>query len=162
MKTYMPKGKEIKRDWFLIDADQKNLGRLSTTIATILRGKHKPEFTPFMDMGDYVVIINAKNIEVTGKKRTDKIYKRHTGYPGGLRERTFEEMLEKKPEEILRHAVKGMLPKGKLGRTMIKKLRIYAGPEHNNQAQKPKDYEVKEAMMSNNESKNEKKVGGNE
>jgi large subunit ribosomal protein L13 len=136
-KTYVAKPHEILRKWYLIDADGKTLGRLASETASILRGKKKPIFTPFIDTGDYVIVINAEKIVVTGKKRKEKIYKRHTGYPGGLREITFEKLQAKRPEEIIRHAVKGMMPNGKLGRQMYKKLKVYAGTEHRHAAQKP-------------------------
>ena len=139
--TYMAKPQEIERKWYVIDAEGKTLGRLASEAASILRGKHKPVFTPHMDTGDYVIIINAEKVEVTGKKRKEKIYKRHTGYPGGLREITFEKLQAKDPEEIIRHAVKGMMPNGKLGRQMYKKLKVYAGPEHKHAAQKPEVWE---------------------
>ena len=135
--TYMAKPQDIERKWYVIDAEGKTLGRLASEAAAILRGTKKPEFTPHMDTGDYVIIINAEKVEVTGKKRKEKIYKRHTGYPGGLREITFEKLQAKDPEEIIRHAVKGMMPNGKLGRQMYKKLKVYAGPEHRHAAQKP-------------------------
>ncbi|MBO4991015.1 MAG: 50S ribosomal protein L13 [Firmicutes bacterium] len=137
MKSYIAKPQEVERKWYVLDAEGKTLGRLASEAASILRGKKKPIYTPHVDTGDYVIIINAEKIEVTGKKRKEKIYKRHTGYPGGLKEITFEKLLARKPEEILRHAVKGMLPKGPLGREMAKKLKIYAGPEHKHEAQKP-------------------------
>lgn len=137
MKSYTAKPSDIERKWYVVDAEGKTLGRLATEVATVLRGKHKPTFTPHMDCGDYVIVVNAEKVDVTGKKRKEKVYKRHTGYPGGLREITFEKLLEKKPEEIVRHAVKGMMPKGRLGRQMYKKLKVYTGPEHNHQAQKP-------------------------
>ena len=137
MKSFVATPSDIERKWYVVDAEGKTLGRLATEVATVLRGKHKPTFTPHMDCGDYVIVINAEKVDVTGKKRKEKIYKRHTGYPGGLREVTFEKLQEKKPEEIIRHAVKGMMPNGKLGRQMYKKLKVYAGPEHNHQAQKP-------------------------
>ena len=137
MKSYTAKPADIERKWYVVDAEGKTLGRLATEVATVLRGKHKPTFTPHMDCGDYVIVVNAEKVDVTGKKRKEKIYKRHTGYPGGLREITFEKLIDKKPEEIVRHAVKGMMPKGKLGRQMYKKLKVYAGPEHNHTAQKP-------------------------
>jgi large subunit ribosomal protein L13 len=137
MKTYVAKPSDIKHDWYVIDAEGQTLGRLSTEVASILRGKKKPTFTPHMDCGDYVIIINAEKIEVTGKKRKDKIYKHHTGFPGGLREVTFEKLLAKKPEEILRHSIKGMMPNGRLGRQMYKKLKVFAGPVHPHTAQKP-------------------------
>lgn len=137
MKSYIAKPQEVERKWYILDAEGQTLGRLASEAASILRGKKKPIYTPHVDGGDYVIIINAEKIEVTGKKRQEKIYKRHTGYPGGLKEITFEKLLEKKPEEILRHAVKGMLPKGPLGRDMAKKLKVYAGAEHKHEAQKP-------------------------
>ena len=142
MKSYIAKPADIERKWYVVDAAGKTLGRLATEVATVLRGKHKPTYTPHMDCGDYVIVINAEKVEVTGKKRKEKVYKRHTGYPGGLRETTFEKLIAKKPEEIVRHAVKGMMPNGKLGRQMYKKLKVYAGPEHNHQAQKPEVLEV--------------------
>ncbi|MBO5666816.1 MAG: 50S ribosomal protein L13 [Lachnospiraceae bacterium] len=137
MKSYIAKPQEVERKWYILDAEGQTLGRLASEAASILRGKKKPIYTPHVDCGDYVIIINAEKIEVTGKKRKEKIYKRHTGYPGGLKEITFEKLLEKQPEEILRHAVKGMLPKGPLGRDMAKKLKVYAGAEHKHEAQKP-------------------------
>ena len=137
MKSFIAKPAEVERKWYVIDAEGKNLGRMSSQIAAILRGKNKPTYTPHVDCGDYVIVINAEKVEVTGKKRKEKIYKRHTGYPGGLREVTFEKLQAAKPEEIIRHAVKGMLPDGKLGRQMFKKLHVYAGPEHAHAAQKP-------------------------
>ena len=137
MKSYIAKPAEVERKWYVVDAEGKNLGRMASQVAAILRGKNKPTYTPHVDCGDYVIIINAEKIEVTGKKRKEKIYKRHTGYPGGLRETTFEKLQAKKPEEIITHAVKGMLPDGKLGRQMAKKLKVYAGPEHAHAAQKP-------------------------
>ncbi len=137
MKSYIAKPQEVERKWYVIDADGQTLGRLASEVAAILRGKKKPTYTPHVDTGDYVIVINAEKINVTGKKRKEKIYKRHTGYPGGLREITFEKLQAKNPEEIIRHAVKGMMPKGILGRQMYKKLKVYAGPEHNHIAQKP-------------------------
>lgn len=137
MKSYIAKAGDLQHNWYVIDAEGKTLGKLAAETAMILRGKKKPTYTPHMDCGDYVVVINAEKICVTGKKESDKIYKRHTGYPGGLREMTLAEMRAKKPEEIIRHAVKGMMPKGKLGRAMFKKLKVYAGPEHPHAAQKP-------------------------
>ncbi len=139
--TYMAKPQDIERKWYVIDAEGKTLGRLASEAASILRGKNKPIFTPHMDTGDYVIIINAEKVAVTGKKRKEKIYKRHTGYPGGLREITFEKLQAKDPEEIIKHAVKGMMPNGKLGRQMFKKLKVYAGPEHKHAAQKPEVWE---------------------
>ena len=129
--------KDIKRDWYLVDASDKILGRLSTKIASMLKGKHKPEYEPHMDVGDYIVVINAEKIRVTGNKATDKKYYHHTGYPGGIKETTFNKLLEKKPERILELAVKGMLPKGPLGRKMLRKLKVYAGTEHSHTAQQP-------------------------
>ncbi len=137
MSSYIAKPSEIERKWYVLDAEGKTLGRLATEAAMILRGKKKPTYTPFLDTGDYVIVINAEKIQVTGKKAKEKIYKHHTGYPGGLREITFEKLQAKDPEEIIRHAVKGMMPKGPLGRQMYKKLKVYAGPEHKHEAQKP-------------------------
>ncbi|MDD7408555.1 MAG: 50S ribosomal protein L13 [Anaerovoracaceae bacterium] len=139
--SYIAKPQDIERKWYVLDAEGKTLGRLASEAAAILRGKKKPIYTPHVDTGDYVIIINAEKVEVTGKKRKEKIYKRHTGYPGGLRELTFEKLQEKDPEEIIRHAVKGMMPNGKLGRQMYKKLKVYAGPEHKHAAQKPEIWE---------------------
>lgn len=137
MKTYTATPSTIKRDWFVIDANDKVLGRLATAVADRLRGKHKPEYTPTIDTGDYIVIVNAEKVRVTGRKFTDKKYYRHSGYPGGLKETTFDKLQEKAPEEIIKKAVKGMLPKGPLGREMFRKLKIYAGPEHQHSAQQP-------------------------
>jgi len=137
MKSFIAKPHEVERKWYIIDAEGKTLGRLATEAASILRGKKKPIFTPHVDTGDYVIVINAEKVEVTGKKRKEKIYKRHTGYPGGLREITFEKLQAKNPEEIIRHAIKGMMPDGKLGRQMYKKLKVYAGAEHAHTAQQP-------------------------
>ncbi len=140
MKSYIAKPQDVERKWYVVDAAGKTLGRMASEIASILRGKKKPTYTPHVDTGDYVIVINAEKVEVTGKKRKEKIYKRHTGYPGGLRETTFEKLQAKHPDEIIRHAVKGMLPKGPLGRQMFKKLKVYAGPEHNHAAQKPEEW----------------------
>lgn len=137
MKSFIAKPHEVERKWYVIDAEGKNLGRLASEVASILRGKKKPIYTPHVDTGDYVIIVNAEKIVVTGNKMKQKVYKRHTGYPGGLKEITLEKLLDKKPEEVLKHAIKGMLPKGRLGRQMYTKLKVYAGPEHNHQAQKP-------------------------
>ena len=142
MKTYTATPSTIKREWFVIDASDKVLGRLATTVADRLRGKHKPEYTPHMDTGDYIVIINAEKVRVTGRKFTDKKYYRHTGYPGGLKETTFDKMQDKAPEEIIKKAIKGMMPKGPLGREMFRKLKIYAGPEHQHNAQQPTALEI--------------------
>ncbi len=136
-KTYSAKPDDIEKKWVLVDAEGETLGRLSSKVATILRGKHKPEFTPHMDTGDNVVIINAEKIVLTGKKMTDKQYFSYSGYPGGERFATPQEWLEKKPTEIIRHAVKGMLPKNRLGRKLLTNLRIHAGPVHNQSAQNP-------------------------
>ena len=142
MKSYVAKPSDIQRAWYVIDAEGETLGRLATVAATLLRGKHKPTFTPHIDTGDYVIVINAEKIAVTGKKRQDKIYKHYSGYPGGLKEVSFERLLEKKPEEIVRHAVKGMMPNGRLGRQMYKKLKVFKGPEHPHQAQKPVKWNI--------------------
>ena len=142
MSSYVQKPHEVERKWYLVDATDKTLGRLSSKIASMLRGKHKPIFTPHVDCGDYVVVINAEKVKVTGKKVEDKEYKRHSGYPGGLKTVTLEKMLEDKPEDVMIHAVKGMLPKGKLGRQMLKKLRVYKGAEHDHSAQKPEKLEI--------------------
>lgn len=141
MKSYIAKPQEVERKWYVIDAEGKNLGRLASEVASILRGKRKPIYTPHVDTGDYVIIVNADKVAVTGKKMEQKVYKHHTGYPGGLKEITLEKLLDRKPEEVLKHAVKGMLPKGRLGRQMFTKLKVYAGPEHKHQAQKPEVYE---------------------
>ena len=140
MKTFTLKKEEIEKKWWLIDADGKTLGRLATEVATLLRGKRKPEFTPFIDCGDFVVIVNAEKINLTGKKIEQKKYYSHSGYPGGLKVHTLKELLDKKPEEVIRKAVWGMIPKGKLGRAVYKKLKVYKGPEHPHDAQKPQEY----------------------
>ncbi|MBQ0004801.1 MAG: 50S ribosomal protein L13 [Clostridiales bacterium] len=140
MKSYIAKPAEIEHKWYVIDAEGKTLGKLAAETAAILRGKKKPIYTPHIDCGDYVIVINAEKVHVTGKKEEDKIYVRHTGYPGGLRETSLKEMRAKKPEEIIRHAVKGMMPKGRLGRQMYKKLKVYAGAEHPHAAQKPEEW----------------------
>ncbi len=137
MKTYMPSAKSIDRKWYVVDAEGQTLGRLATVVAATLRGKNKPTFTPFLDTGDYVIVVNADKITVTGKKLDQKTYFSHSKYIGGVRETTLREMLAKKPERVIEHAVIGMLPKGPLGRQMAKKLFVYAGAEHNHQAQKP-------------------------
>jgi large subunit ribosomal protein L13 len=138
MKTYSAKPKEIEQRWFLVDAEGQTLGRLATRIADTLRGKRKPEYTPHIDTGDFVVVVNAEKIAVTGAKREDKIYYRHSGYPGGLRQRTLGEELERRPTEVLRKAVKGMLPRNRLARRQLTKLKIYAGSEHPHGAQNPR------------------------
>ena len=137
MQTYMANPDKIERKWYVVDADGCTLGRLASGVASVLRGKNKPQFTPHVDTGDYVIIVNADKIKVTGKKLDQKIYYNHSDYVGGMRETTLKEMLAKKPEKVIELAVKGMLPKGPLGREMYKKLFVYAGPEHKHEAQKP-------------------------
>ena len=141
MKTYSAKPGEVTREWYLVDAEGKTLGRLATQIADTLRGKLKPQYTPHVDTGDFVIVVNAEKIQVTGNKLDQKRYYRHSGYPGGLRSRTLREQLERRPTEVLRVAVKGMLPKNRLARQQITKLKIYAGPEHPHEAQNPKPLE---------------------
>ncbi len=143
MKSFMASPSTITREWYVVDATGCTLGRLASQVASILRGKNKPIFTPHIDCGDNVIIINADKIKVTGKKLNQKIYYHHSGYIGGMKEMTLKEKLEKKPEQVLELAVKGMLPKGPLGRSMIKKLHVYAGPEHNHAAQQPKTLVLK-------------------
>jgi large subunit ribosomal protein L13 len=143
MRTYVAKPDDRQRDWVVVDASGQTLGRLATQIADVLRGKRKPEYTPHIDTGDFVIVINAEKISVTGKKLTDKLYRRHSGYPGGLKTRTLQEQLDRRPEEVIRHAVKGMLPRNRLARRQITKLKIYAGPEHPHVAQKPQPMEIK-------------------
>ncbi|MEZ7196649.1 MULTISPECIES: 50S ribosomal protein L13 [Pseudodesulfovibrio] len=138
MKTYSPKPEDANREWYVVDATDKILGRLATEITTRLRGKHKPEFAPHMDMGDFVVVINAEKIKVTGQKMDAKMYYKHTNHPGGLKEKTLRQMLDIKPENVITAAVKGMLPKNKLAAQQLKKLKVYAGPEHPHAAQAPK------------------------
>ena len=142
MKTYSAKPGEITREWYLVDAEGKTLGRLATQIADTLRGKRKPQYTPHVDTGDFVIVVNAEKIQVTGNKLDQKRYYRHSGYPGGLRSRTLREQLDRRPTEVLRVAVKGMLPKNRLARQQITKLKIYAGPEHPHEAQNPKPLEA--------------------
>ncbi len=142
MKTYMAKPNEVERKWYLIDAEGKTLGRLATEVAILLRGKHKPTYTPHIDTGDNVIIVNCSKIVLTGNKLDQKTHKYHTGYPGGLREITYKDFLAKTPDKAVYLAVKGMLPKNKLGRKMIKKLRVYSGSEHEQQAQVPEVYEL--------------------
>ena len=142
MRTYSPKASDIKREWYVVDATGQTLGRLATKIATILRGKHKPIYTPHMDCGDYVIVINADKIRVTGKKLDQKVYYRHSGYPGGLKSITLREQLRKHPTRVIQAAVRGMLPKNRLGRRMIKKLKVYASDSHPHQAQQPKVLEL--------------------
>jgi large subunit ribosomal protein L13 len=140
--TYMAKTAEISRKWYLVDAKGKTLGRMASEIASILRGKNKPEFTPHMDTGDYVIVVNASEIHLTGNKLEQKMYRYHTGYPGGLKEIKYKDMVAKKPEKVIELAVKGMLPKNSLGRTMYKKLFVYAGPNHEQTAQQPQVLEL--------------------
>lgn len=144
MKSFMASPSTIERKWYVVDADGHTLGRLASEVANILRGKNKPTYTPHIDTGDYVVIVNADKIKVTGKKLEQKIYYHHSDYVGGMKETTLKDMLDKKPEYVLTHAVKGMLPKGPLGRQMLKKLHVYAGPEHQQAAQKPEVLDIKE------------------
>ncbi len=144
MKTYVATPENREREWLVVDATGKTLGRLATQIADRLRGKHKPEYTPHCDVGDFVVVINAEKVAVTGRKRESKLYYRHSGYPGGLKTRTFAEMLERRPEEPIRLAVKGMLPRNRLARAQLRKLKIYAGPEHPHAAQQPKPMEIED------------------
>lgn len=140
--TFMEKKETVKRSWYVLDAEGLNLGRVATKAAHILRGKHKVTFTPYVDCGDYLIITNASKVKLTGNKLEDKMYYNHSGYPGGLRERNAKEMIEKYPEEMVERAVKGMLPKGRLGRQMAKKLFVFAGPEHDKQAQKPESIKL--------------------
>ncbi len=144
MKTYVPNGAAMdtaNKKWYIIDAEGKTLGRLATEVSKILMGKHKPTYTPNCDMGDFVIVVNAEKVVLTGKKYTDKLYRHHTGYPGGLKEVAYKDLMKKHPTDPIELAVKGMLPKNSLGRAMIKKLKVYAGAEHVNQAQKPEVYE---------------------
>ena len=142
MKTYVANSENRERNWLVVDAEGQTLGRLATQIADALRGKRKPTYTPHVDTGDFVVVINAEKISVTGAKRTEKRYYRHSGYPGGIRSRTLEEMLDRRPEEVIRKAVKGMLPRNRLARRQITKLKVYAGPEHPHAAQMPVQMEI--------------------
>jgi large subunit ribosomal protein L13 len=142
MKTFSAKAETVERDWFVVDADGKTLGRLATEVASRLRGKHKPEFTPHVDTGDYIVIVNAEKITVTGNKAKGKIYYSHTGYPGGIKDMTFEKLIEKAPERVLEKAVKGMLPRGPLGREMFRKLKVYVCANHPHTAQQPQTLDL--------------------
>ena len=142
MKTFSAKPETVKRDWYVVDAQGKTLGRLATEVASRLRGKHKPEYTPHVDTGDYIVIVNAEMIQVTGNKSADKMYYRHTGYPGGIRSINFADLIERKPEMVIEKAVKGMLPKNPLGRAMFSKLKVYAGAEHPHAAQQPQELNI--------------------
>ena len=142
MRTYTGKSAEIEREWYVVDAEGQTLGRLASKIAPILKGKHKPTYTPHLDCGDFVIVINADKVRVTGRKLEQKIYYRHSGYPGGLKSTTLQEQLDRHPERVIEAAVKGMLPKNKLGRRMFKKLKVYASPTHPHEAQKPKPLEL--------------------
>ena len=147
-KTWNAKPGEVTRHWYLVDAEGQTLGRLATRIADTLRGKGKPEYTPHVDTGDFVVVVNAEKIQVTGNKLDQKMYHRHSGYPGGLRSRTLREQLERRPTEVLRKAVKGMLPRNRLGRAQIGKLKIYVGPEHPHEAQSPEPLKLEKQRSS--------------
>ena len=142
MKTFTAKPESVTRDWFVVDAAGKTLGRLSTEIASRLRGKHKPEYTPHVDTGDYIIVVNADKVAVTGNKAKNKKYYSHSGFPGGIKEINFEKLLDKKPEMVLETAIKGMLPKGPLGRAMFRKLKVYAGAEHQHAAQQPQVLDI--------------------
>jgi large subunit ribosomal protein L13 len=142
MKTYVATPSTRERNWLLVDADGKTLGRMATQIADTLRGKRKPEYTPHIDTGDFVIVVNAEKVAVTGNKREHKVYRRHSGYPGGLRSRSLGQMLDRRPEEVIRLAVRGMLPRTRLGRAQLRKLKVYAGPEHPHEAQKPQPMEI--------------------
>lgn len=146
MKTYSAKPREVEAKWYIIDAEGKTLGRLASMIANILRGKNKPEYTPHVDMGDFVIVINAEKIEVTGKKETDKMYNHHTGYPGGFRSISYKDLVAKHPTRALEKAVKGMLPHSTLGDQQFQKLKVYAGAEHSHEAQKPIEYKELEVI----------------
>lgn len=141
-KTFSAKPAEVKRDWYVVDAAGKTLGRLASEIASRLRGKHKAEFTPHVDTGDYIIVVNAEKVHVSGRKSTDKMYYHHTGFPGGIKGISFDKLIDKAPERVLEIAVKGMLPKNSLGRAMFSKLKVYAGPEHTHAAQQPKPLEI--------------------
>lgn len=142
MKTFVAKPESVKRDWYIVDAEGKTLGRIATEIASRLRGKHKPEYTPHVDTGDYIVVINAEKVTVTGAKTTDKMYHRHSGYMGGIKSISFDKLIAKRPEMIIELAVKGMLPRGPLGRAMFRKLKVYAGAEHKHAAQQPQVLDI--------------------
>ena len=145
MKTFVANSETRQRDWYVVDAEGKTLGRLATRIADTLRGKHKPEYTPHVDTGDFVIVVNAEKVAVTGNKLRDKRYWRHSGHPGGIRSRTLGEMLERRPEEVIRKAVRGMLPRNRLARKQLTKLKVYAGPDHPHAAQQPTEMEVEAA-----------------
>jgi len=140
-KTYVTKKEDVEREWYVVDAAEQTLGRMASQVALVLRGKHKPIYSPAVDVGDFVVIINAEKVSTTGRKLDQKIYYRHSGYPGGLKQMTLRELLKKHPTQAVEHAVRGMLPKNRLGRKMFKKLKVYAGPDHPHQAQQPKPLE---------------------
>ena len=142
MKTFVAKPETVKRDWYVVDAEGKTLGRIATEIASRLRGKHKPEYTPHVDTGDYIIVINAEKVAVTGNKASDKMYYSHSGFPGGIKSISFEKLIDRKPEMVIEAAVKGMLPKGPLGRAMFRKLKVYAGGEHNHAAQQPQVLDI--------------------
>ncbi|MEH8019710.1 MULTISPECIES: 50S ribosomal protein L13 [Rheinheimera] len=142
MKTFTAKPESVTRDWYVVDATDKTLGRIATEIASRLRGKHKPEYTPHVDTGDYIIVVNAEKVAVTGAKAQNKMYYSHTGFPGGIKEISFEKLIAKKPEMVLELAVKGMLPKGPLGRAMFRKLKVYAGAEHQHAAQQPQVLDI--------------------
>lgn len=141
-KTYLPRQDTLERNWYIVDAADQRLGRLASEIAIILRGKNKPEYTPHLDTGDFVIVVNAEKVEVTGKKRTQKLYRRHSGRPGGMKTETFDKLQQRLPERILEHAIKGMLPKNSLGRQLFTKLKVYAGPTHPHVAQQPKELKI--------------------
>jgi large subunit ribosomal protein L13 len=143
MKSYMARPLEVERKWYVVDAEGKHLGRLATEIVRVLRGKNKPQYTPHVDVGDFIVVVNADRVAVTGRKAEQRVYRRHSGYPGGMKETSYEQMLARKPTEVLRKAVYGMMPKTRLARKQFKKLKIYAGPEHPHSAQDPQTLEVK-------------------
>jgi len=149
-KSYVPPQDQIERNWYVVDATDQRLGRLASEVAQVLRGKNKPSFTPHLDTGDFVIIVNAEKIEVTGRKRSQKVYRRHSGRPGGMKVETFEKLQQRIPERIIEQAVKGMLPKNSLGRQLFTKLKVYAGPEHPHSAQKPQTLEVKTIPGGNN------------
>ena len=142
MKTFVAKPDTVKHDWYVVDATGKTLGRIATEIASRLRGKHKPEYTPFMDTGDYIIVVNAEKVVVTGNKTTDKIYYAHSGFPGGIKSISFDKLIAKKPEMVIQSAVRGMLPKGPLGRAMFRKLKVYAGATHDHAAQQPQVLDI--------------------
>lgn len=142
-KTFVTKNEDVQREWFVVDAAGQTLGRLATQVAHMLRGKHKPIYSPSVDAGDYVIVVNAEKIHVTGRKMDQKMYYRHSGYPGGLKEITLRNLLQKHPTRVIEHAVRGMLPKNRLGRQMFKKLKVYAGPDHPHEAQQPEPLELK-------------------